>query len=251
MLKGKEAFKVIKLRKQEIMDSWVARARSKNTGARSQGQLALIGTLPRIMDEIIEALELEHGKEGLRNNTRSDLTQGFGVPQPQLVSFDPAQIAQKYIILYDTLFETIERAAIVRKRDRRCILEAINVSMQFALDALNHAPAKKENEGKTALKMSGDIYRMMVQEVDEYAVFMINPDGHIASWNKGTFKIKGYQDYEIIGQPFQILFTEEDTAAGQPERELEFAARQGRFEGEGWRRRKDGSRFWANVVLTS
>ena len=80
---------------------------------------------------------------------------------------------------------------------------------------------------------------------------MLDPDGHVATWNAGAERIKGYEADEIIGKHFSTFYPAEDVAAGKCERELEVAAREGRFEDEGWRIRKDGSRFWANVVITA
>jgi PAS domain S-box-containing protein len=91
----------------------------------------------------------------------------------------------------------------------------------------------------------------MVESVRDYAIFMLDPDGYISSWNRGAELAKGYQAGEIIGKHFSVFYPEEKIAARWPEHELEVALREGRFEDEGWRVRKDGSRFWANVVITA
>ena len=93
------------------------------------------------------------------------------------------------------------------------------------------------------------LYERLVQAVVDYAIFMLDPEGRVMSWNPGAEKIKGYTAEEIIGRHFSQFYTEEDRRAGKPERGLETAAAQGRFESEGWRVRKDGSRFWALVVI--
>ncbi|HXL87124.1 MAG TPA: ATP-binding protein [Gemmatimonadaceae bacterium] len=102
-----------------------------------------------------------------------------------------------------------------------------------------------------AVKHGGRIYQLMVESVRDYAIFMLDPNGHIASWNRGAQRIKGYTADEIIGQHFSVFYPESDVAAGKPEWELEMATRDGRFEDEGFRIRKDGTPFWANVVLTA
>jgi PAS domain S-box-containing protein len=94
-------------------------------------------------------------------------------------------------------------------------------------------------------------FRLLVQSVKDYAIIMLDPEGHVASWNEGAQNFKGYRAEEVIGKPFSIFYTKEDIAAGKPELELKIAADQGRFEDEGWRVRKDGSRFWANVIITA
>ena len=92
-------------------------------------------------------------------------------------------------------------------------------------------------------------FRLLVQGVTDYAIFMLSPDGHITSWNAGARRIKGYAEDEIIGSHFSRFYTPEDVAAGVPFRGLETARRDGRFEAEGWRVRRDGSRFFAHVII--
>jgi PAS domain S-box-containing protein len=93
-------------------------------------------------------------------------------------------------------------------------------------------------------------FRFIVAGVRDYAIFSLDPTGHILTWNAGAELIKGYRPDEVIGRHFSLFYTEEDRARDHPAEELEIAAREGRFEEEGWRVRKDGSRFWANVVMT-
>lgn len=95
----------------------------------------------------------------------------------------------------------------------------------------------------------GRQFKMLVDGVIDYAIYMLDPTGHIASWNSGGERIKGYQASEVMGRHFSLFYTEEDRAAGEPDRALSIAAREGRYEMEGWRVRKDGTRFWANAVL--
>ncbi|ODR81028.1 PAS domain-containing sensor histidine kinase [Haladaptatus sp. W1] len=94
-------------------------------------------------------------------------------------------------------------------------------------------------------------FHSLVEEVEEYAIFMLDPEGHIVTWNKGAEKIKGYTADEIIGEHFSKFYTEADTEAGIPEHHREIAVERGRTEYEGYRVRKDGTQFWANVVITA
>jgi PAS domain S-box-containing protein len=100
-----------------------------------------------------------------------------------------------------------------------------------------------------AMRESERQFRLLVAGVTDYAIYMLDPNGLITSWNAGAGRIKGYAADEIIGQHFSRFYTERDRAAGAPTRALFTAAREGRFEAEGWRVRKDGTMFWANVVL--
>ncbi|HEX5724038.1 MAG TPA: PAS domain-containing sensor histidine kinase [Longimicrobiaceae bacterium] len=102
-----------------------------------------------------------------------------------------------------------------------------------------------------SLRASEERFRLLVQSVRDYAIFMLDPGGHVASWNEGAERIKGYTPQEIIGRHFSIFYPPEDVAAGKPAWELEEAVREGRVEDEGWRVRKDGTRIWANVVITA
>jgi PAS domain S-box-containing protein len=99
--------------------------------------------------------------------------------------------------------------------------------------------------------LEDSLYRVLVESVMDYAIFMLDPDGRVASWNEGAQRINGYAPHEIIGRHFSTFYTAEDKARGKPEWELETAARDGRVEDEAWRVRKDGSLIWANVVITA
>jgi len=101
------------------------------------------------------------------------------------------------------------------------------------------------------LRQSEARFRLLVESVKDYAIFMLDPQGRVQTWNVGAKRIKGYDAAEIIGQHFSRFYEEQDIQAGKCEMELEVAARDGRFEDDGWRVRKDGTRFWANVVITA
>jgi PAS domain S-box-containing protein len=92
-------------------------------------------------------------------------------------------------------------------------------------------------------------FRLLVHGVTDYAIFMLSPEGYITNWNEGARRIKGYTEKQIVGSHFSRFYTPEDVAAGVPLRGLQTAEREGRFEAEGWRVRRDGSRFWAHVVI--
>jgi len=102
-----------------------------------------------------------------------------------------------------------------------------------------------------ALQNHESIYRLLVDTNKDFAILVLDPDGHIATSNPGVERLKGYRADEIIGKHFSIFYPKEDVAHGKPEKELQAAAEKGAFEDEGWRVRKDGSRFWANVVITA
>jgi PAS domain S-box-containing protein len=127
-----------------------------------------------------------------------------------------------------------ERTAELRKTNQRLLDEIVQ---------------RQESEEKQ--RRGEERFRLLVESVQDYAIFMLDPSGRVISWNAGAEKINGYHADEIIGQHFSRFYSSEDVDQRKPEKELETVAGTGRFENEGWRIRKDGSRFWANVVVTA
>jgi PAS domain S-box-containing protein len=115
-------------------------------------------------------------------------------------------------------------------------------ALQQRLKVLEYENTLRETERR---------FRMLVEAVQDYAIFTLDADGHVNSWNVGAERLKGYKTDEILGQHFSVFYPAEDIADGKPQRELSIAVNKGRVEDEGWRIRKDGSRFWANVVITA
>src|SRR2546429_7076201 len=111
--------------------------------------------------------------------------------------------------------------------------------------------AKRAEAATATTRESGDSFRLLVEGIRDYAIFMLDGAGRVSTWNTGAQRIKGYRAEEIVGQHFSRFHPPEAVAAGKPARLLALAAREGRAEDEGWRVRKDGSRFWANVTITA
>jgi PAS domain S-box-containing protein len=109
----------------------------------------------------------------------------------------------------------------------------------------------EQREAGERLRTSEERFRLLVQSVRDYAIFMLDPGGHVATWNEGAQHIKGYTAEDVIGRHFSTFYPEDVQAVGFPQHELQVAAETGRFEDEGWRVRKDGSFFWASVVITA
>ncbi len=109
----------------------------------------------------------------------------------------------------------------------------------------------ERNQAEEALRHSEDLFRSLVENATDYAIYMLDPEGKVMSWNRGAEKAKGYSREEIVGRHFSVFFTTEDIEQKTPERHLKLALERGSWEHQGWRVRKDGSRFWANTVLTA
>ena len=130
--------------------------------------------------------------------------------------------------------------------------------MHYSLCMTNHDPqhsavpnSPQGAGGASSDQGAEERFRLLVEGVTDYAIFMLDPDGRISSWNPGAARIKGYRADEILGRHFSVFYPPEDVKADKPARELVIARAEGKYEEEGWRIRKDGSRFWANVLITA
>ncbi|WP_127508540.1 PAS domain S-box protein [Actinoplanes solisilvae] len=119
------------------------------------------------------------------------------------------------------------------------------------MDGTNNVEQAHGTGDHALTRTSGQLMSLLVDAVDEYAIFMLDPEGRIFTWNTGARRIKGYESDEIIGRHFSVFYTPEDVRAGKPQRGLREAAESGHAHDEGWRLRRDGSRFWADVTITA
>ncbi len=123
------------------------------------------------------------------------------------------------------------------------------LALSETLEARVRTRAQELDASYAQLRESERRFRLLVESVTDYAIFMLDPSGTVVNWNPGAERLKGYSRAEILGQDFSRFYSEEDRQTGLPGRILELARANGKFESEGWRVRKDGSRFWASVVL--
>jgi PAS domain S-box-containing protein len=127
-------------------------------------------------------------------------------------------------------------------------------SLVEALLAAKHraeASALQTRSYQESLLRSEERFRLLVEGVEDYAIFMLDPEGHVATWNEGVKRINGYTAEEIVGKHFSVFYTQEDVESGHAEEELRVVAEEGRYEEEGVRVRKDGSEFWASMLVTA
>jgi PAS domain S-box-containing protein len=113
-----------------------------------------------------------------------------------------------------------------------------------------HRDFSKRRRAETQLRENEERFRLLVERAREYAIFRLDTNGRVETWNAGAERIKGYEAQEIVGQDFSRFYTPEAISSGQPRMELKTALEKGQYQGDGWRLRKDGSRFWGNVVIT-
>jgi diguanylate cyclase (GGDEF)-like protein/PAS domain S-box-containing protein len=143
------------------------------------------------------------------------------------------------------VFDVVPRVADPKK------VEMLSNLAKIVVDELELRLAARNFAFETSARAAEEHFRLMVDGVKDHAIFMLDVGGNVASWNPGAQRIKGYRSQEILGRHFSAFYPPEDIAAGKPPRELAIAAAEGRVEDEGWRLRRDGTRFWASVVITA
>jgi PAS domain S-box-containing protein len=149
-------------------------------------------------------------------------------------------------LLRYTVMDFAEKATISPVGDE---LDAISLGLNTMAEELEASKIQEENNYRV-LKESEERFRMLVENVKDYAIFMINADGYVKSWNKGAAFMKGYAANEIIGKHISVFYTDEENERGDAKENLRKAKEFGRYESEAWRKRKDGSTFFADVILT-
>ncbi len=156
------------------------------------------------------------------------------------------------IIFSEDITET--KCAVEEIRRLNAELERRVIERTAQLQATNielHTEMEERKRTEVVLHRSEELFRMLVDGVQDYAICMLSPQGHVVSWNKGAERIKGYETNEIMGKHFSCFYTPKGIAEGKPEWEIRTAIEQGRMEVEGWRVRKNGQQYWANVVITA
>ena len=186
----------------------------------------------------------------------ADWPQTYGVFRPDGVTPSPAD---EQPLLRAIRGESCDDVELLIRNSRTPEGIAINVSGRPIRDAdgalrggvVVFRDVTGANKATEALRQSEERFRLLIEGVKDYAILMLDPQGMVASWNAGAERIKGYRASEILGQHFSRFYSPEDKADRKPELALRVAETEGRFEDEGWRLRKDGSRFWATVVITT
>ena len=153
----------------------------------------------------------------------------------------------KYSLLHHNFEQNLQLGIFLLENIAICKLVA---SPSFAQGRTEQSKTEALQHQDT-LRQTKERFRLLVESVKDYAIFMLDPSGHIISWNLGASRIQGYEANEIIGQHFSCFYTHEDIESEKPKRELQIAAVQEQFEDRGWRVRRDGSKFWANVAIAA
>lgn len=201
------------------------------------------------------------GKEALRWLLRQDFSVILmDVRMPEMDGFETADLIRQserlrhipiiFLSAIDTLEADVYRGAAKGAVDylfKPVVPEVLKAKVSVFVDLFH----MNERLKLKAIQQSEERFRLLVESMQDYAIFMLDPEGRVTSWNTGAEKIEGFKHEEIVGEPFSRFYTAEDRAQGLPELALRYAAINGRSEQEGWRARKDGVRFWANTVVSA
>lgn len=249
---------VLASRRDEVLSRWLQAARAQPFH-RVQPDDADTEHIGAVVDALVELLRRYASGDTQPGVPLKDAATLSAARAHAMSRFAQGMGAPAIVTEFRLLREAIEGS--LREQPANAVLptDVVGVEqvMRDALDgAVLHAlEARRRDPGErrvsSAATASDELLRLVVERVEDYAIFVLDPNGRVATWNAGAQRIKGYTSDEIIGLPYATFFCPEDRDAGKPERLLHRARIDGRVEDEGWRLRKDGSRFWADAVLTA
>lgn len=250
-----------------ILERWTERVREQVPAARVQALPLLVNSLPELLERIAAAFESPEPHRVLEADAE-EVARAHGRERANLPPYSLEQVILEYHLLREVLLEVLQESVPLRSAERELVLDAIQLGVRHAAAAFSHEREREVERSRTllaqehaslerlvrerteALTASEERFRIFVEGVQDYALFTLDPGGHITSWNLGCIRVKGYSPQEVLGQHYRMLHTEEGAARRDPEDHLVIAAREGRFRGEGMRRRKDGALFLADVLIT-
>ena len=211
--------------------------------AIGMGTLTLSGRLVRANRQLAQLLG--HPAEALVGTAYGDLTGGDA---------SAVDIALDRVLRHSEDVAQVEHRVTGTSDDRRLLatLSPVRDSRHHPLYVfLQVQDVTRQREAEKELRSVEQRFRLLVDAVEDYAIFMLDPSGHVSTWNAGAQRTKGYTAEEIIGQHFRVFYPAERQAERHPEHELARALQDGHYQEEGWRMRKDGTRFWADVTITA
>jgi PAS domain S-box-containing protein len=228
--------------KNEIFEKWLNKTKTSVPATSGQTRPALINSLSEFLDHLNEMLKKT-------NSAASDieyrhLASGHGIQRAKVGNYTLLQITTEFSILQEVIFSVLKVNQVsVSVDDAKiislCFQTAVAESCSAFVEAVEEARERSEIQ-----------FKLLVQEATDYAIFMIDVDGFILSWNDGAERLKQFTSKEAIGQNFAMLYRQEDIKERRPERNLKLAQDRGRHEEQWWRKKKDGTLFWADVVMT-
>jgi PAS domain S-box-containing protein len=262
LTKDIQASKSILENKTKIFDLWVNRVRQAVPASKSVSTPVLINSLPNFLDHISNAL---NNTQEVRPVLIEDATK-HASERAQIPNYTLEQVLFEYRLLRQTLIESLSEGDLLPKSVVLKIDNAIDEGISKAakeyllseIEFLQKKSGIKDDRGhdykagspESRMAQSQEGLRLLIDSVKDYAIYMLNPDGIVISWNEGAKRISGYEAEEILGKHFSVFYSNEAKAQNHPEEELKEAKEKGKYEEQGWRYKKDGSKFWGNVIIS-
>lgn len=235
------AFERICSQRDQIIQRWSKVCRQKIASLKNSSNPDLIDSMPLFLDKICEALRPENAI--IDANADNTIAPKHGDQRVQIVTYDLKSIFEEYRLILEVIKDVLNESGGYTLEE----YETITSSVWQASDEAAYAFVSSMHEKRSVTEKQ---FELLVQEVPDYAIFMIDPEGKILSWNEGAKRIKQYEAHEVVGKNFAMLYREEDQKADRPRINRERALKEGRHMDEWWRRRKDGTVFWATVSIT-
>src|SRR5256885_3810418 len=232
--------------KAPLLESWAARVRERLPPARHDDPLALVDSLPAFIDGLVEALGDRAPREALDRLERS-LAAEHGRDRAGRPQWSLGQVVEEYQLLRQVIFEVLEMDSPVERSEREVVLDAIALAVRNAVSEFDRL---RNAEREQRVTFAEQRFAQFVESVKDYAIFTVDPQGVITSWNAGAQRMKQYTPEEAVGQHYSMLYPEEGRRRDEPMGHLRSAAIEGRFRGEGVRVRKNGEHFLADVCIT-
>src|SRR5436305_8654443 len=232
--------------KASLLQSWAARVREHLPPARHDDPLALVDSLPAFIDGLVEALGDRTPREALDRLERS-LAVEHGRDRAGRPQWSLGEMVEEYQLLRQVIFEVLEMDSPVERSEREVVLDAIGLAVRNAVSEFDRL---RNAEREQRVSFAEQRFAQFVESVKDYAIFTVDPEGIITSWNAGAQRMKQYTPEEAIGQHYSMLYPDEGRRRDEPMGHLRSAAIEGRFRGEGIRVRKNGEHFLADVSIT-
>jgi PAS domain S-box-containing protein len=254
--------------KERILAEWEKQVRQTIPPARSQERLALLDSLPEVLDGIVMTLS-DPAPERALFAEEERLAAGHGKQRAQNITYSLEQVINEYHVLRKVLFEVLEEGdQSLSRRDRDLIWDILFIAIKNAASEFKQvrdqekeraarelAQANKElrnalGEKSAEAVLKDQLLKTIFERVEDYAIFSLDPAGNITSWAMGAQRMKQFTADDVIGNHFSMLYPKEGQLRDEPMTHLEIANREGRFRGEGLRQRKNGELFLADVFIT-
>jgi hypothetical protein len=232
----------LKLSKNEIVGQWISRARANIHEIAKMDESALVDSLSVFIDRL--AMALIPGAKLSNKSEVLGLSEQHGASRAKLGSYSLQQLLFEYRLLREIVIAVLQRTGSLTTDE----LLALDLAIMMASDAAAVAFSATAEERHQQTEVQ---FRSIVEDAKDIAIFIVSSEGIILTWNAGATRIKQYEASEVIGKHFRILYRHEDRQAGRPEHNLRLAIEQGRFEERWWRMKKDGSLWWAEVIMTA